>query len=138
MNPHLNILIVDDDFICQEVVRRMLNKLGIETDAVSNGLDAISALSEKPYDMVLMDIQMPKMNGIEATKEICGRWPHRQNIIIVSDCSAKCYRKICLDAGAVEFLSKPVKFCDMYAAVQRFVERRPHEQGKTDKTIPCL
>lgn len=121
MEPHFNILIVDDDSICQEIARRMLKKLGIETDAVSNGLEAISALSEKPYDMVLMDIQMPKMNGIEATKEICGRWPNKRNIVIVSDCSAKSYRKLCFDAGAVEFLSKPVKFCDMHAAIQRFL-----------------
>jgi DNA-binding NarL/FixJ family response regulator len=55
--------------------------------------------------MMLMDIQMLKMNSIEATRAIFERWPQRLMIIIVSDCSAKIYRELCLDAGAVEFLA---------------------------------
>lgn len=67
----------------------MLKKLGIRADSASNGLEAIAALEKKSYDLVLMDIQMPKMNGIEATRAIFERRPQRPRIVIVSDCSAR-------------------------------------------------
>lgn len=127
MNSHLNILVVDDDFACRSIVLHMLKKLGIRADAASNGLEAIAALEKNSYDLVLMDIQMPKMNGIEATRAIFKRWPRRPRIIIVSDCSARIYRDLSLDAGAVEFLAKPAKLMEIYAAISRHLSEMEHE-----------
>ncbi len=136
MNPHLNILIVDDDCTCRSIIRHMLKKLGIRADAASNGLEAIAALEEKSYDMVLMDIQMPKMNGIEATKAIFERWPRRPRIIVVSECSAKIYRKLCLDAGAVEFLAKPAKLMEICAAISRHLPEMEPQYPATATASP--
>lgn len=137
MNSHLNILVVDDDFTCQSIVRRMLKKLGIRADAASNGFEAISALEEKSYDVVLMDIQMPEMNGIEATKVIRERWPPIPKIVVVSDCSAKIYRELCLDAGEVDFLAKPAKLTEIYMAISRHLPEMQHEYRTTVITLPC-
>ncbi len=126
----LNILIADDDSINQVIVQRMLKKLGIMTDVVSDGLEAISALEEQSYDIVLMDIQMPKMNGIEATKVICERWPQRPKIIIVSDCAPNLYRDLCFDAGATEFLAKPVKIKEICTAIERNMPEKHDDQPK--------
>lgn len=136
MNSHLNILVVDDDCTCRSIVQRMLKKLGIRADAASNGLEAISALEEKSYDMVLMDIQMPEMNGIEATKAIRERWPLRPRIIVVSDCSAKTYRGLCLDAGAVEFLAKPAKMAEICAAISRHLPETEPKYRTTAIALP--
>lgn len=114
----------------------MLKKLGIRADAASNGLEAISALEEKSYDMVLMDIQMPEMNGIEATKAILERWPLRPKIIVISGCSAKIYRELCLDAGAVEFLAKPAKMTEIYAAISRHLHDMEPEYPATTIALP--
>ncbi|WP_422571804.1 response regulator [Methanothrix sp.] len=123
----MNILVVDDDCTCRSTVLHMLKKLGIRADAASNGLEAIAALEKKSYDLVLMDIQMPKMNGIEATRAIFERWPQRPRIVIVSDCSARRYRDLSLDAGAVEFLAKPAKLMEICAAISRHLPEMRHE-----------
>lgn len=119
MNPHLSVLTVDDDFLCRAIVPRMLRKIGIGTDMASNGQEAVSALEEQPYDIVLMDIQMPEMNGIEAAKIICRRWPGRPKIIFISDCAPNIYKNVCLDLGAIEFLAKPVNLIDLCMAISR-------------------
>jgi CheY-like chemotaxis protein len=114
----------------------MLKKFGIMTEVVSNGLEAISALEEQSYDLVLMDIQMPKMNGIEATKVICERWPQRPKIIVISDCDPNLYRDLCFDAGAIEFLAKPVKIKEICTAIER---NMPEKQDDLPQDVqPCL
>jgi CheY-like chemotaxis protein len=115
----LNILIADDDTVNQMVAIRMLRKLGIRAGIASNGIEAIRSLEIQPYDMVLMDIEMPEMNGIEATKIIRKRWPEGPKIIVVTDHDPDAYRDLCFDAGASEFLNKPINLEELAVAIER-------------------
>ena len=102
----INILLVDDDEVDRNVALLMLKKLGYRADLATNGIEAIEAIEHQSYDIVFMDIQMPGMDGLEATKIIRQRWHQDQKIIIVT--SLNNYREICLEAGADDFLTKPL------------------------------
>jgi CheY-like chemotaxis protein len=95
----------------------MLRKLGIKAIAAANGLEVLQALEKHNYDMILMDIQMPEMDGIQAAKIIRERWSHGPSIIFITDCDSNAYRERCFDAGADEFLVKPVKIGALTAAI---------------------
>jgi CheY-like chemotaxis protein len=118
MTSNTSIIIAEDDPVNQKVTLLMLRKLGIRAETVSNGLEVLQALEKESYDIVLMDIQMPKMDGIEATKIIRERWPQRPKIIVITDCDSNAYREPCLDAGANEFLAKPVMVKELTEAIE--------------------
>jgi CheY-like chemotaxis protein len=101
----ISILLVDDSDVNLKVASFMLKKLGHQADIAANGVEAIEALENHSYDIVLMDIQMPEMDGLEATKIIRQRWHQDQRIIVLT--SLDNYREICLEAGADDFLPKP-------------------------------
>jgi len=103
----LSILLVDDEEVNLKIASMMLKKLGYQADLATNGIEAIRALENWFYDIVLMDIQMPEMNGLEAIKIIRQRWHHGITIIAVTSLSS--YREVCLEAGADDFLIKPVR-----------------------------
>jgi len=117
----VNIILAEDDPINQKVALLMLKKLGIMADVAANGLEVLQALEGQPYDVVLMDIQMPEMDGIEATKIIRERWPHGPKIIVITSCISDAYRELCFDAGADEFLAKPVKIEELTDAIKRSI-----------------
>jgi CheY-like chemotaxis protein len=127
MNEHLNIIIAEDDPFHKKVMLLMLKKLGIRAEASSNGLEVLQVLEKQCYDIVLMDIQMPKMNGIEATKIIRTRWPHGPKIVVITDCDSNTYRKICFEAGANDFLAKPLMIDELKAAIKR---NSPRDLGR--------
>jgi CheY-like chemotaxis protein len=102
----VSILLVDDSDINRKVASLMLKKLGYQPDVAANGIEAIEALEHHSYDIVLMDIQMPEMDGLEATKTIRHRGFQDPRIIVVT--SLDNYREICLAAGADDFLTKPL------------------------------
>lgn len=118
MNKNINIIIAEDDPVNQKVIRLMLKKLGIKAEAVDNGLEVIHVLENRFFDIVLMDIQMPKMDGIEAIKIIRMRWPQKPKIIVVTDCDPTIYRKLCFEAGANQFLAKPLKLGELTMAIE--------------------
>jgi CheY-like chemotaxis protein len=110
-----SILVVDDVDVNRKVASLMLKKLGYRTDLATNGVEAIEALELRSYDIVLMDIQMPVMDGLEATKIIREKWLNGPKIIVVTafgDC-----RDACLDAGADEFLNKPLRIEKLKEAI---------------------
>lgn len=111
MNMSLSILIVDDSDINRKVASLMLRKLGYQADLAENGIEAIEFLENQPYDLVFMDIEMPEMDGLEATKIIRQRWHHGPKIIIVT--SFECCQDACFDAGADYFLTKPLSVEDL-------------------------
>jgi CheY-like chemotaxis protein len=115
----LNTLIADDDSFSQNAIAIVLKKLGIIPDMANNGVEVIQALERKSYAMILMDIQMPYMDGIEATRTIRKRWPQGPKIIMITGCSSDMYQELCLDAGANEFLSKPPKISEFINAIGR-------------------
>jgi CheY-like chemotaxis protein len=117
----VNIILAEDDPLNQKVALLMLKKLGIMADVAANGLEVLQALEGQPYDVVLMDIQMPEMDGIEATKIIRERWSRGPKIIVITSCISDAYRKLCFEAGADEFLAKPVKIDELTDALKRNV-----------------
>jgi signal transduction histidine kinase/CheY-like chemotaxis protein len=117
----LRILLAEDNPINQKVAVRVLEKLGYRTDTVADGSEAVDAVSRRPYDVVLMDVQMPKMDGLEATRRIRSMpAPARQPHIIAITANAFADdRDQCLAAGMDDFLSKPVRSEDLAAALHR-------------------
>jgi CheY-like chemotaxis protein len=120
MNGYVNIIMAEDDLVTQKVIMQMLKKMGIRAKAVDSGRKVLRALEEHNYDIVLMDIQMPEMDGIEATRIIRERWPLGPKIIIITNCDARAYRELCFDAGANEFLAKPLKLEELTATIERY------------------
>jgi CheY-like chemotaxis protein len=114
----MDIIIAEDNPVNQKVTQLILRKLGIHAESSANGQEVLQALERRHYDIVLMDIQMPEMDGIEATRIIRERWPSGLKIIVITDCDSKIYRKPCLDAGANEFLAKPVAVKELAAAIE--------------------
>jgi len=109
------ILIVEDNLINQKIVTKLLNRLGFTSDIAENGQEAINALSNIDYKLVLMDIQMPVMDGIEATKQIRSNSDSRVlnpniPIIAVTALASKEGEKRCYDAGMNDFISKPINY----------------------------
>jgi signal transduction histidine kinase/CheY-like chemotaxis protein/HPt (histidine-containing phosphotransfer) domain-containing protein len=117
----LRVLLAEDNLVNQRVAVLLLERLGHRTDVVANGLEAVQAVTDTPYDVVLMDVQMPELDGIGATDRIRAEIsPERQPRIIAMTASAFAEdRQRCLDAGMDDFLSKPVRREELAAALGR-------------------
>jgi len=120
------ILIADDNLVNQNVILAHVEILGYEADVVTNGADALDALAREPYAVVLMDCQMPVMDGFTATVEIRRREgdQHRTPIIAVT---AYGNRERCLDAGMDDYLAKPVRQQQLADAIARWITQRPRD-----------
>jgi CheY-like chemotaxis protein len=107
----LRILLAEDNPVNQKVALQMLSKLGYEADAAANGLEVLQALESHPYDVVLMDVQMPEMDGLEAAKAIRKRMPStsRPRIIAFTAYALDGDRKMCFEAVVDDYMSKPIR-----------------------------
>jgi len=116
----LRILLAEDNIVNQRVAQRMLERLGYRADLASNGLEAIAALQRQRYDVVLMDVQMPEMDGLEATRLIRMALPLDQQprIIAMTAAAQQEDRERCLKAGMDIYISKPVQMSQLIAALQ--------------------
>lgn len=109
------ILIAEDDESNRKVTSAMLKRLGYRADAVSNGRDALLALKCQHYDIILMNLSMPEMDGLEATRLIrlsCSP-THQPKIIALTACILPNSREICLEAGMNDFMPKPFKINEL-------------------------
>jgi PAS domain S-box-containing protein len=107
----LRILIAEDNVINQKVATRILTQMGYRPDVVQNGLEVIQALERQKYDVILMDVQMPEMDGLEATRQVRKRWTgaKRPWIIAMTANAMESDRQMCFAAGMDSYLSKPVR-----------------------------
>jgi CheY-like chemotaxis protein len=119
--PPLRILIAEDNVINQKVALLQLQQLGYAADVVADGEETLAALRRQRYDLILMDVQMPGMDGLEATRRIRNEWPaaERPRIIAMTANALREDRETCLAAGMDDFLSKPVLLEDLCAALSR-------------------
>ncbi len=130
----LRILLAEDNVVNQKVIQQFLKRLGYRIDVVANGLEVLDALQRSPYDVILMDVQMPEMDGLEATRTIKAAYAtHQQPYIMAITANAtQKDRQQCLDAGMDDYLSKPVRFEDLVEALQR---SRPRESTPNQEAL---
>ena len=116
-------LLAEDNKVNQRITMRLLEKLGLQADAVLNGREAVEALSAAHYDLILMDCQMPEMDGFEATaiirsKERNGR---RTPICALTANAMEGDRERCLDGGMDDYVSKPVALEKLQSVIERWL-----------------
>ena len=117
----LRILLAEDNIVNQKVALSMLERVGYRADVAANGLEVLAALNEMTYDVILMDIQMPEMSGMEATQEILKRYEkgERPHIIAMTANALAGDRKRFLDAGMDDYVPKPVRIESLIEALWR-------------------
>jgi signal transduction histidine kinase/CheY-like chemotaxis protein/HPt (histidine-containing phosphotransfer) domain-containing protein len=137
----LRILVAEDNAVNQKVALRLLERLGYQADVSANGHEALDRLDRAPYDVVFMDVQMPGMDGLEASRAICARWPPRQRprIIAMTAEAMEGDRERCLAAGMDDYVVKPVHLDELARALsrcrplatERMAERASGDDGST-------
>ena len=117
----LRILLAEDNPVNRIVAARLLERLGYTADAASNGREVLERLERKPYDVVLMDVQMPELDGLETSREICARWPagERPHLVAMTAEAMEGDREKCLAAGMEDYLVKPVTLDQLAGALTR-------------------
>jgi CheY-like chemotaxis protein len=133
------ILLAEDNITNQQVALAILRKLGVSADVVANGREALDALKTLPYDLVLMDMQMPEMDGLEATRRIRDPQtaiPNRSIPIVAMTANAmQSDREMCLEAGMNDYITKPVSPAALAGAIEKWLPEaggsRNEQAGKT-------
>jgi CheY-like chemotaxis protein len=116
----------EDNAVNQKLAMRLLDRLGYQADLAENGREAITALERAPYDVVLMDVQMPEMDGLEATREIRRRRLGANNLHIIAMTANAMQgdRELCIEAGMDDYLSKPINRDDLARALDKVATGR--------------
>ena len=117
------VLVVEDNVVNQKVASRLLQKIGYACDVVGNGLEALDALERKAYTLVLMDVQMPEMDGLEATVAIRAREENgtRLPIVAMTANAMEGERQRCLDHGMDDYISKPFRTQEVKEVLSRLI-----------------
>jgi CheY-like chemotaxis protein/HPt (histidine-containing phosphotransfer) domain-containing protein len=121
---HLRVLLAEDNRINQQVAVLMLKKFGVRPDVVGNGLEAVEALRQIPYDIILMDVEMPEMDGLTATQEIrkLSNSPTNPYIIAITAYAMSGDREKCLQGGMNDYVAKPIREQELIRALESAVQ----------------
>jgi len=122
----LRILLAEDNVVNQKLALRLLQQMGYRADLASNGIEAIECVARQTYDVVLMDVQMPEMDGLDAAREINRRWPDgaRPRIVAMTANAMQGDREDCLAAGMDDYLTKPIRVDQLVGALNAATNRR--------------
>ena len=115
----LRILLAEDNAVNQKLALRLLAQMGYRADLAGNGIEALECVERQRYDVVLMDVQMPEMDGLEAARQIVGRWPaeDRPRIVAMTANAMAGDREACMAAGMDDYVSKPIRVEALVAAL---------------------
>jgi CheY-like chemotaxis protein/nitrogen-specific signal transduction histidine kinase len=129
----LRILLAEDNVVNQKLALRLLGQMGYRADLAANGLEAVEAVARQTYDVVLMDVQMPEMDGLEASREIIRRWPaeRRPRIVAMTANAMQEDRDLCAAAGMDDYVAKPIRVEELVGALERSRARREAGPGGT-------
>ncbi|HEY5364870.1 MAG TPA: GAF domain-containing protein [Casimicrobiaceae bacterium] len=124
----LRILLAEDNVVNQKLALRLLQQMGYRADLASNGIEAVESVQRQKYDVVLMDVQMPEMDGLEATRKICADIAagERPRIVAMTANAMQGDREMCIEAGMDDYLTKPIR-------VERLVEALAHAHGRKER-----
>jgi CheY-like chemotaxis protein len=122
----LRILLAEDNAVNQKLALRLLQQLGYRADLAANGAEALESVARQIYDVVLMDVQMPEMDGLEATRRIIARWPGdaRPRIVAMTANAMRGDREMCLAAGMDDYITKPIRVPELVAALENAASRK--------------
>ncbi len=133
----LRILLAEDNAINQQVALSFLERLGYRADVAANGLEVLRSLRRQPYDVVLMDVHMPEMDGLEATRRIRQEFAAeaQPRIIAMTADAMREDREACLAAGMEDYISKPVQVGELVAALSKCQPRLAMEAQKRSEVV---
>jgi len=126
----LRVLIADDNALNQNLLKRLVSRLGHTVDVVSNGREAVAAVAQQPYDALLMDVLMPEMDGLVAAEAICRRWArgNRPRLIALTAMAGPGDQERCLRAGFDDYLSKPVRLEELTESLKAAAGSRTNRE----------
>ncbi|MFO7913742.1 MAG: response regulator [Desulfotignum sp.] len=131
------VLVVEDDAANRMIIRKQLEKMGVLSEGVQNGLEAVEAAMKEPWDLIIMDCQMPVMDGIEATRKI--RLESARNmdtpVIALTANASESYRQKCLRAGMDEYCTKPLRMNSLRKLVGKYAHSRNKERYKAQQGL---
>jgi len=136
----LRILLAEDNLVNQQVALHLLQRMGYRADVAGNGLEVLEALRRQPYHVVLMDVQMPEMDGLAATRCICQEWPlsQRPRIIAMTANAMLGDRELCLEAGMDDYISKPIRVEELVSALSKCQEELEVESSPNGLPVSQL
>ncbi len=130
----LRILLAEDNATNQKLALRLLSRMGYQADVAANGLEVLTTLRRQPYDVVLMDVQMPEMDGLEATRTLRRELPeaHQPYVIAMTANAMQGDREMCLAAGMDDYVSKPIRVEELVEALSK---SRPLEESQEAEAL---
>jgi CheY-like chemotaxis protein len=122
----LRILLAEDNLVNQKLALRLLQQMGYRADLASNGLEAVESVQRQTYDVVLMDVQMPELDGLDATRRICAAHPagRRPRIVAMTANAMQGDREMCIAAGMDDYITKPIRVNELINALNNAAARK--------------
>ncbi|MBG0775157.1 MAG: response regulator [Desulfovibrionaceae bacterium] len=120
----MHVLLVDDELLFLDIMQRFMDKRGIDFTGVPGGREAVEAVSRRDFDIVVLDVKMPGMDGIETLREIKRLKPDLEVIMLTGHANTEDALKA-LEIGAFDYLIKPVAFEELYAKIEEALAARP-------------